>query len=549
MMQFLSQITGKQVPKEEVENKHQDVFLNHSSAGQQGFESETKESLFANALKKNLGLNALNSQAQEKHTNNKADGENEKTVQHPANFLFSTQPIMVQSTNEVGSGDHLQKFYLLQKNQKSVHYKSIKQAKVGTSIGKIDLTAAANAKTFSLGPIIKAGQSAMLNLNENGQLNAMFKNKAQILDGTANNLDDKTILNKIELSSTLGTKKTGKSVITNVADKNSIHQLFIKQHAVSKDDLATLKKLKLDLATSNQLENSDSTPQSRSQTQIKTSDKGSFQATSIGKTMQELADNAKKSMKIEQKAEKVLKKGREQNESVSGKRRLTAPDMQTNSITPTPKNSPSSFKNYLESQHIVELKINNSNNFKIANAENKQLDFNFEGGTEQLGAESKLNQDVKLNATFHQINSATGRRAMSVQVAQSIQRGLSHQSNNMELWQKHRFVFDDGKTLNISVRNTEGMLQLQLGTGNSELSKLIQQNLNELHGYLQQQLNINIDLNMQNFGSEQFENEKDSSNGQVSSTGMMESAPESGVMESSRNPTRYFGFNQKEWTA
>jgi hypothetical protein len=123
-------------------------------------------------------------------------------------------------------------------------------------------------------------------------------------------------------------------------------------------------------------------------------------------------------------------------------------------------------------------------------------------------------------------------------------------------WKHHRFVLKDGKALNISARSTEGALQLQLNAGNGELGKVLQQHLQEIKQHVQQELNIKVDLQLQDFSGQQSngENEAGSSSStptrSASNSGESSAAAPSATSTSSGTESmRYFGFNNNEWTA
>src|SRR5699024_8091612 len=102
------------------------------------------------------------------------------------------------------------------------------------------------------------------------------------------------------------------------------------------------------------------------------------------------------------------------------------------------------------------------------------------------------------------LSDSSGRKTFSKQLARSISRQqTAHQSQNARHageWKHHRFVLKDGNTINITSRTSNGALQLQLNAGPGELGKIIQQHLHDIQQHVQQQLGIEIDLQLQNFG-------------------------------------------------
>jgi len=210
-------------------------------------------------------------------------------------------------------------------------------------------------------------------------------------------------------------------------------------------------------------------------------------------------------------------------------------------------------KNQIDFQDSRQFQIDNIEWLKEGDAKGGEFSFDLDSGTEQAGNEGKWARELKLNAASTQITTHGGRREMSIQVAQKIQQSLNQTFiKKTEQWQNHRFVFDDGNSLNVSVRQAEGGLQLQLATGNSELNKLIQQHLSDIQRHLQEQMNMDIDLGMQNFGGKNpqtvtEEKNKDESPNVGSGTSNEFGDKAGNGTESHR--IRYMGFNENEWTA
>jgi len=566
MNQVLSQITVSQASNEEVDNKLKNVFSTHLNAGQANTKLTKDGSLFASALNNLLGFNG---QLQEKDSNNEIKSNEEKAVQSSTHYTISGHPVMNHSLKEMGSGHNLSDdatTELLTKNQKSDHNKTLDVANEDhgkgntSSPGKTFSAAVANAGEGRLQQTIKTGKTTISLKDFNLQPLTLSKDNGQNSEIKSNSTtftSGKPVSKQVEQSSALGVKIPRKPVNLNSADKNTIQKLIPHKHDVSEDDLATLKKsiLQKDAGTLEKLK--DSAQKSSVNSGIQTKSNGNMNrlATNLDseKKSKPIIGNAEKTVTVQEKAEKILKNGGDQNEAFSASKRSASTILKSNNSTSSLKNNQFTPGNYMESQKNIELKINSLNTFNIDNTDNKQFDFNFDGGTgtEQLGTDSKwtTSQEIKLNSTLHQINSTAGRREMSVQIAQNIKRGWSSQSQNSEQWQNHRFVFDDGNSLNVSVKHADGGLHLQLGTGSSDLNRLIQQNLNEIHRHLQEQLNVKIDLEMQNFGSEQSDQSTSERKGKVGNMGRSEVALESTTAKGVHKRTRYLGFNQKEWTA
>lgn len=186
---------------------------------------------------------------------------------------------------------------------------------------------------------------------------------------------------------------------------------------------------------------------------------------------------------------------------------------------------------------------------------NVDLDFQSQGDAES-GDSEEGKSFLKLNNTgFNQLTKSSGRREFSTQMAKQLQKqadqsGLGTAKN----WSQHRFVLENGDSVNVAVKHSEGVMQLQLGAGNSELNKILIQNINEIREHLQEQMNVDIDLQLQQFGDQQADLNDNSRNrgkrkqDSNNSTNTLKQDAEP-VVGSSKTSARYLGFNQNEWTA
>lgn len=184
-------------------------------------------------------------------------------------------------------------------------------------------------------------------------------------------------------------------------------------------------------------------------------------------------------------------------------------------------------------------------------------DLEFQSQTDTDSGDSEEGKSfLKLNNTsFNQLTKSSGRREFSTQMVKQLQKqadqsGLGTAKN----WSQHRFVLESGDSVNVAVKQAEGVMQLQLGAGNSELNKILVQHINEIRQHLQEQMNIDIDLQLQQFGDQQTDLNND--NGQNSGNGKQESNDGTGLRQHAEGEvggsitrTRYLGFNQNEWTA
>lgn len=148
---------------------------------------------------------------------------------------------------------------------------------------------------------------------------------------------------------------------------------------------------------------------------------------------------------------------------------------------------------------------------------------------------------------------ASGRRSLSVRLAQIVKQELQHARTDQNGWQKHQFMFDDGTKIQLSLRKADGVVQLQLGSANSEMNRLIQQHANEIRQYLEEQMDLDVNLQFmesENDGGQYSPESKKSS--EASGLNPSNSPDENGdgpKLQPGVRSARYFGFNNNEWTA
>lgn len=140
-------------------------------------------------------------------------------------------------------------------------------------------------------------------------------------------------------------------------------------------------------------------------------------------------------------------------------------------------------------------------------------------------------------------------------LTQNVLKAASEAKKNPENWQKHNFVLDDGKKLQLSVREAKGVLQVKLGAMNLDLSKLLQQNLQQIREHLKQEFGSQVDLQFEQNGQEDTASQfSDSSShphrGREDRAGVGGSEVGSGETgKANFKAVRNFGYNQMEWTA
>ena len=122
-------------------------------------------------------------------------------------------------------------------------------------------------------------------------------------------------------------------------------------------------------------------------------------------------------------------------------------------------------------------------------------------------------------------------------------------------WMNHRFAMEGNREIRISMRETDGVLQLRLGSSSSELSRILHQHLHDIRQHLEKECGIRIELEMDGDDSDEFTPLFEDSSHQKARTGDRENHDGSGKTEPQAvdsivpKPVRDFGYNKMEWTA
>ena len=179
----------------------------------------------------------------------------------------------------------------------------------------------------------------------------------------------------------------------------------------------------------------------------------------------------------------------------------------------------------------------------------------------RFGYEGSENVDEKKSNALHlglsrlshiPIMNTSVRQQLLSGIAQSVQTSAGS-SKTAETWQKHTFSLENGKSVQISVRQIDGVLHLKLGSTNSELTKLLQLNQQEIKDHLQNEFDIEVDLkfNQRDEGNsskwfETMQGQKTSKRGYQTSAGGNFGNVTDG--QTAGRTVRNFGYNQMEWT-
>ena len=172
---------------------------------------------------------------------------------------------------------------------------------------------------------------------------------------------------------------------------------------------------------------------------------------------------------------------------------------------------------------------------------------------EGKGSEQGRSSQMKLGQMS--VSNMSVRRKIMPELTQKVQQAAAKAKQSPETWQKHNFVLDDGKKIHLSARQVEGVLQLKLGSLNSDLNRLLQQYQQQIKDHLKQECGTDIDLQLENNQEQEmsgfFDNDSSSSGqrrrGQKQFDGqkVVPQQINKVLMKSVRN----FGYNQMEWTA
>lgn len=152
------------------------------------------------------------------------------------------------------------------------------------------------------------------------------------------------------------------------------------------------------------------------------------------------------------------------------------------------------------------------------------------------------------------------RRKILPALTQKVYTAAAQAKEGPKVWQKHNFVLDDGKEIQLSARQgNSGVLHLKLGSLQGDLNRLLQQHQQQIREHLEQECGTEIDLQLDN-GEGQQSNQY---SGDPSSFMQGRSAHD---MHRNRQPAdnqtaaakadqvlmktvRKFGYNRTEWTA
>ena len=181
----------------------------------------------------------------------------------------------------------------------------------------------------------------------------------------------------------------------------------------------------------------------------------------------------------------------------------------------------------------------------------KKLLMEIELEKEQEEERKEVNASLARIGQSHLMN-ADLRREIMPGITKMVQHAQESGKSRDGSWQNHRFQLDDGKNLRISAREVDGVLQLKMGSSNSELSRMLQQHFQEIREHLEKECDISIELQLDGGGADNFarffgDPDQSAQSGQLKFDDE-EAAEPMAIKNVAPQAVRDFGYNQMEWT-
>ncbi len=149
----------------------------------------------------------------------------------------------------------------------------------------------------------------------------------------------------------------------------------------------------------------------------------------------------------------------------------------------------------------------------------------------------------------------SARRNLLPALTQTVQKATTGGNALSENWQKHNFTLENGKNLQLSMRQVDGVVYLKLNSTHSELTKLLMQHQNEIREHLQRECNLEVDLQFEGGGEQDLSQFFDDSSpsGKRGWSGKNILAGKKSFSENEpqnvQKTIRKFGYNRMEWMA
>jgi len=182
--------------------------------------------------------------------------------------------------------------------------------------------------------------------------------------------------------------------------------------------------------------------------------------------------------------------------------------------------------------------------------------------TEYFESKDKSSAENQAAAAFARlgdvpVTNISVRRSFAQGISRAIMNAAGQGNKGGEVWQKHNFVLEDGKNIQVSAREVDGVLQLKLSSSATELNKLLMDHEKEIRELLENELELKIDLQMEGGGDGNAADFFGGSTGQQSNgkggnnpldLGNLRRTEEKEIEKVVPQAVRKFGYNQNEWT-
>ena len=183
---------------------------------------------------------------------------------------------------------------------------------------------------------------------------------------------------------------------------------------------------------------------------------------------------------------------------------------------------------------------------KLKSSDAKNASDESAGKKEDLKA-SETRAGERLNQTQTQNQFTYIRREVAGKIVEVSRAQQNSSSQSQDGWQRQRIQLGNGQSLDVAVRNSGGRLNIQLGSMNSELARLLQTNIMDLKAHLEEQLSSEVELEFEMQGDQQSTPEQQNASGSSTEEATGNNSAATGLSQDAVVP-RFIGTNQNEWT-
>ena len=182
--------------------------------------------------------------------------------------------------------------------------------------------------------------------------------------------------------------------------------------------------------------------------------------------------------------------------------------------------------------------------------------------TEYFESKDKSSAENQAAAAFARlgdvaVTNISVRKSFAQGISKAIINSVAQGNKGSEGWQKHNFLLEDGKNIQVSARETDGVLQLKLSSSATELNKLLMDHEKEIRELLENELELKINLQMEGggdgnaadfFGGSTGQRSNDKGGNNPLGLENLRRTEEKEVEKVVPRAVRKFGYNQNEWT-